>query len=184
MAIKNEQLLITRAQQGDKEAFGDLYEAHLDNIYRYIFYRVQNHQDAEDLTETTFLKAWGGLPSYKIGSKPILAWLYRIAHNVVADHYHTQKEYVVFDEQIDIQEEIPHLEKQIVQKEQQEMLFASLTQLAPIHQHVLTLRFMMGLKNKEVADILEKNTGAVRVLQHRALNALHSILVAKEIAHV
>jgi RNA polymerase sigma-70 factor (ECF subfamily) len=176
--------LISRAQKGDAEAYGDLYEYYLDTIYRYIYYRVHNHQDAEDLTETVFLKAWQSLPNYHIGKTPFAAWIYRIAHNMVIDHHRTRKEIVPISEQPHLQDENASPEQDILSDEKRQILARAIAKLSPLHQHVLTLRFINGLKPDEVADVLERNVGAVRVLQHRALKALHALLTTEEMTYV
>ena len=179
----NEYALIVRAQNGDTEAFGDLYENYLDTIYRYIYYRVQNHQDAEDLTETVFLKAWQKIPDYRIGKTPFAAWVYRIAHNIVIDHYRMRREIIPLSEQPSLSDDKMNLEEHILSQEQKQILMKAIKRLSPLHQHVLVLRFINGLKPTEVAEILERNVGAVRVLQHRALKALHTLLTAEEITN-
>ena len=179
----SEHELIERAQRGDGEAFGELYETYLDAIYRYIYYRVQNHQDAEDLTEIVFLKAWQKVPDYVIGKTPFVAWVYRIAHNTVIDHYRTRKETAPLSEQPPIHDERMNLEDHILFQEEKSTLTKAITRLSPLHQHVLVLRFINGLKPEEVADVLDKNVGAVRVLQHRALKALHALLTAEEVTN-
>jgi RNA polymerase sigma-70 factor (ECF subfamily) len=179
--VLDEQALINRAQNGDTEAFGDLYENYLDTIYRYIYYRVQNHQDAEDLTETVFLKAWQKIPDYHLGKTPFVAWVYRIAHNSVIDHYRTRKEAVSLNEQLLVSDGKMNLEERILSNEQKQTLMEAIKRLSPLHQHVLVLRFINGLKPAEVAEVLDRNVGAVRVLQHRALKALHTLLAAEEV---
>ena len=87
---QRESQLTAQALQGDKEAFGDLYEYYLEEVYRYVFYRVSNEADAEDLTEQVFLKVWENLPNFQ-QRVPFKAWLYRIARNTVIDHYRTRK---------------------------------------------------------------------------------------------
>ena len=183
VAADSEQELIIRAQKGDAEAFGDLYENYLDTIYRYVYYRIQNHQDAEDLTEIVFLKAWQKIPDYVIGKTPFVAWVYRIAHNTVIDHYRTRKETVSLNDQPPINDEKMNLEDHILSKEEKRTLSKAITRLSPLHQHVLVLRFISGLKPTEVAEILDRNVGAVRVLQHRALKALHALLTAEEVTN-
>src|SRR5512135_1339680 len=89
--------LIARARRGDVQAFGELYEHSLDAIYRYIFYRVGEVAEAEDLTETVFLKAWEALDRYEVRDVPFTAWLYRIAHNVIIDRHRTHKTDVSLD---------------------------------------------------------------------------------------
>ena len=184
VVVDNEHELILNAQNGDAEAFGNLYETYLDTIYRYIYYRVQNHHDAEDLTEVVFLKAWQKIPDYVIGKTPFMAWVYRIAHNSVIDHYRTRKEIIPLSEQPPIVDEKMSLEEQILSKEEKQVLSKAITRLSPLHQHVLVLRFMSGLKPAEVAEVLDRTVGAVRVLQHRALKALHTLLTAEEVTNV
>ena len=87
---KRESKLVALASQGDADAFGDLYELYLEEMYRYVRYRINHKQDAEDLTEQVFLKAWAGLSGYR-GEVPFKAWIYRIARNTVVDHYRTRK---------------------------------------------------------------------------------------------
>lgn len=180
----NEHDLVSRAQQGDAEAYGDLYEHYLDTIYRYVYYRVQNRQDAEDLTETVFLKAWQNLPTYRIGKTPFIAWVYRIAHNMVIDHHRTHKETLPISEQPYLQDENVNLERDILSYEMRQTVAQAIAKLSPLYQHVLILRFINGLKPDEVANVLERNVGAVRVLQHRALKALHTLLTIEEMTHV
>ncbi len=180
---QQESRLTDRACQGDKNAFGDLYEMYLDHIYRYIYYRVSNHHDAEDLTEQVFLKAWEKLPQYS-EKVPFKAWIYRIAHNTVIDHYRTRKESTALIDDIVLVDEHSDVEKQFLFKEKATQLADILTQLSPLHQHVLALRFINGFSMKEVAQILDRNVGAIRVLQHRALKAAQAFLMAEEITNV
>ena len=180
---QHESRLTDRARQGDKDAFGDLYEQYLDDIYRYIYYRVSNHHDAEDLTEQVFLKAWERLPQYR-GQVPFRAWIYRIAHNAVIDHYRTRKESAPLTDNLVLADEHSDVEQQFLFKEKATQLAEIITQLSPLHQHVLTLRFINGFSMKEVAQILDRNVGTVRVLQHRALKAAQAFLTAEEITNV
>lgn len=172
--------LVARARRGDKEAYGDLYERYLDPIFRYVFYRVGNLQDAEDLTEQVFLKAWEAMDGYR-EEVPFKAWIYRIAQNGVIDHYRIQKETTSLSENGDIPGKHAPVDERLLAEDRAARLAAVLGQLAPDHQKVLTLRFINGLSMKEVADILERSEGAVRVLQHRALKAAHAYLTAEEI---
>lgn len=175
--------LTTRARQGDKEAYGDLYERYLDAIFRYIFYRVGDHQDAEDLTEQVFLKAWEGIGRYR-EAVPFRAWIYRIAHNTVIDHYRTRKDLMSLAENSVIPEKNSDMEEKLLAEEKSAQLASAIGRLSPLHQNVLTLRFINELSMKEVAQILDRNIGAVRVLQHRALKAAQAFLAAEEITNV
>ncbi|MGB1251399.1 MAG: RNA polymerase sigma factor, partial [Candidatus Promineifilaceae bacterium] len=164
---------VARAQQGDSEAFGDLYVRYLDSIYRYIYYRIGNKEEAEDLTESVFLKAWRAIDNYQERGLPFQAWLYRIARNIVIDHRRKQKaQFVDIDTQFDLPDSSVQLESDIAIGLQVDTVLAAIKELEPLQQEVLTLRFLSELNHKEVAGILGKQVGAVRVLQHRALRAL------------
>lgn len=172
--------LVARANHGDKEAFGDLYEQYLDAIFRYIYYRVNHQQDAEDLTEMVFLKAWQSISNCHEKKAKFKSWVYRIAHNSVIDHYRTRKEIRPIDEVHSLVDEDMDLEATISIEEKAAELAQTIGQLSPIHQHVLTLRFINGLSPTETAEVLERSAGAVRVMQHRALKALRALLVARQ----
>lgn len=172
----SEEQLITHAQQGDADAFGDLYEQHLDAIYRYVFYRVGDVSEAEDLTETVFLKAWEALNNYRLRDIPFSAWLYRIAHNAVVDRYRAHKDTVPLDSQLAVSDDADGPEERFDSHENITALTRALSQLSADYQHVLTLRFVSGLSHAETARVLGRSEEAVRVLQHRALNALRQRL--------
>lgn len=176
-----ESQLIARAVRGDAEAFGDLYEAHLEAIYNYIYYRISNAQDAEDLTEAVFLKAWQAMGGFETRDVPFKAWLYRIAHNLVIDYYRTRKELESLDGQRPLTDHRPHPEESVQSREMATHVARSLQQLPPLHQDVLLLRFVEGLSHAETAEALERTEGAVRVLQHRALKALQALLAVEEV---
>lgn len=180
---KNEARLVARAVEGDAEAFGDLYEIHLDAIYRYVYYRTSNHQDAEDLTETVFLKAWRAIGRYQVDSSPFRAWLYRIAHNAVVDHYRAYQETEPLALHPTLSDDGGHVEQQIQRREWTDRLNQVIGRLSPLHQDVLVLRFINGLSHAEVAEILERSAGSVRVLQHRALKELEALLAVEDSRH-
>lgn len=179
---KDDAALTARACQGDQEAYGDLYERYLDAIYRYLFYRVGNRHDAEDLTEQVFLKAWEAIDGSRqeIHFRP---WIYRIAHNTVVDFYRTRKEEVPLTEEPVLPSNNPGIEERLLAQERAAQLAQAISRLSPPHQHVLILRFIAGLSTHEVAHILDRSVGAVRVLQHRALKAARAFLMAEEITH-
>ena len=172
----SEEHLIQRAQRGDATAFGDLYEQQLAAIYRYIFYRVGNVAEAEDLTETVFLKAWEALGHYRWREVPFSAWLYRIAHNVIVDRYRSKRDLVPLDEHTDLHDTADGPEEWMAEVETAEVLSRAIAQLPPDYQQVLVLRFINGLSHAETSLVLGRSEEAVRVLQHRALNAIRSIL--------
>ena len=175
---EDEATLVQRAVAGDADAFGKLYLLHLDAIYRYIYYRVENVDDVEDLTEQVFLNAWDALPGYKQRRHPFTSWLYRIAHNIVVDYHRRYKPTVPLPppERVDWEkEEITSLE-QVIEAEEASALATAITQLSDDQQQVIVLRFIQGLKHAEVARIIGKSESACRVIQHRALTTLKRLL--------
>ncbi len=173
----NDHKLIKLAQQGDQHAFGDLYQAHAPAVFRYLFAHLDNAMDAEDLTGEVFLKAWQALPKYIERGVPFLAYLFRIAHNALVDHYRTNNRfehktpetmeiYRVSNEPEPVEELANQLEHQKILK--------VLSRLKTDYQSVLTLRFIGELSPQETAQVMRRSVGAVRVLQHRALAALRT----------
>ncbi len=177
---ENESRLIQKSSAGDAEAFGELYEIHLNAIYQYIYYRVSNRQDAEDLTESVFLKAWQAMGDFEQGNVPFRAWLYRIAHNSVIDHYRVTKETQSIDVMMHLTDDDMQVEQQVSTREKSEQLARVIRKLAPLHQHVLILRFINGLSHSEVAEILGRRVESIRVLQHRALKELQGLIALEE----
>jgi RNA polymerase sigma-70 factor (ECF subfamily) len=168
--------LVARARRGDREAFGDLYERHLAGLYRYVFYRVGDAHEAEDVTELVFLKAWQALDRYQPGGAPFRAWLYRIAHNTLIDRARTLRPPGdLNDDHADPNSEASP-EQITAQREQRQTLAEALRQLEPAQQQVLLLRFVSELSHAETAQVMNRTEGAVRVLQHRALAALRRLL--------
>jgi RNA polymerase sigma-70 factor, ECF subfamily len=166
--------LVARAQRSDREAFGDLYELHLEAIYRYLYYRVSDPHEAEDLTEMVFLKAWQALPRYRLAEFPFTSWLYRIAHNLLVDSRRTRKKHVMLDE--GLSDGAPSPEAHLVQREQRQVLQRALACLNEQQQQVLILRFISDLSHAETAQVMGQSEGTVRVIQHRALAALRRLL--------
>ncbi len=166
--------LLERAVQGDAEAFGVLYREHLERVYRYVLYRVSDPHEAEDLTETIFLKAWEALPDYRLKEQPWAAWLFRIAANTVIDYYRTRHPHVELEEALPV--DGPEPVERVSLGEEQAQVREAVAQLPAEQQQVLHLRFVEGVSHAEVARILGRTEGAVRVMQHRALVALAKLL--------
>lgn len=170
----NERALISKAIKGNAKAFGVLYERHMNAIYRYIYFRVGDAEQAEDMTEDVFLKAWEALPKYRTREHPFTSWLYRIAHNLVVDYYRRNK---TVEEMLDsnlIVKEYPDPlpEEVVVERQNYKELVNAIKQLDDDEQEVIILRFVEGLSHKQVAQIIGKSEGASRVIQHRALAEL------------
>lgn len=178
----NESQLAAQARQGDREAFGDLYELYLDELYRYVFYRVNHRLDAEDLTEQVFLKAWEKLSHFR-GEIPFRSWLYRIARNTVVDHYRTRKQTEPLNEANSPIDPVTPPEAHVLNREETNRIVTVIARLAPLQQDVLLLRFIMGLSAEETAQVLDRSAGSVRVTQHRALKEMQALLQTEDIVN-
>jgi RNA polymerase sigma-70 factor (ECF subfamily) len=172
LPIPEEGHLVRQAQSGHPEAFAQLYDAYLDRVYRYIFFRVSDDQTAEDLSSQVFLKAWEGLDRYHMNGSPFVAWLYTIAHNVVIDHYRTRRECVALDDIVPLAATDDSLDEQIAVMFDLETMRDVLQILNEEQQQVLTLRFIAELSTENIATIMGKREGAIRAMQMRALQMM------------
>lgn len=171
-------LLIDKAVDGDADAFGRLYDMHVDRVYRHIYYRVGNVADAEDLTQQVFLRAWQAIRRYKKTSSPFLAWLMTISHNLVVDFYRSKKEgvYPYPDFEIPDRETYSSPECSAEAHFDQQRLRRAVLELPGDQQQVILMRFIEGFSYPEIASSLGKSEGAIRVILHRALVRLRKIL--------
>lgn len=177
-----EERLFRLAAQGNKKAFGRLYERHLDEIYRYVYFRVANPLDAEDITESAFLKAWERLPEiYANGDRirNFRAWVYRIARNLTIDFQRARKPLPLEYEPQTASGNPPA--ESVDRRDLSSQLVEAVQQLEPNLQQVIILRFVNQLSHEETAAIMELQPGHTRVLQYRALKKLQVILSAEEV---
>ena len=176
----DEATLVQRAIGRDPEAFGRLYDIHVDRVYRHIYYRVGNEQDAEDLTQQVFLKAWQAIERYKKLGSPFVAWLMTISHNLVVDFYRTRKEKAQIEVEV-LADDSPSRPEQAAQASfEQQRLRRAILKLGSDEQQVIILRFIEGFEFSEIASVLKKKEGNVRVILHRALIKLRNILEKDE----
>jgi RNA polymerase sigma-70 factor (ECF subfamily) len=172
--------LIRAVVAGDLEAFGTLYERYLKPIYRYVYYRISAANDAEDLTEEIFVRAWRSLQ--KTGKsteiKNFKAWLYRIAHNLVVDYHRQNREDLLEDISEDQRSDQhgPAAEEISIRDQQHLQLEEAIRSMDHPMQQVIILRFINGLSHAETAAIIGIKEGHVRVLQYRALKKLRGLL--------
>jgi len=180
MPLPNERQLVLQAQAGNSEAFGQLYDAYMERIYRFVYFRVEDDQTAEDITSQVFLKAWSNLDRFSFNRTPYLAWLYTIAHNAVIDHYRTRKVTAALDDvQLSQQDHAEVVENAIDLTTEMKSVKDALRALTDDQQKVLTLKFIEGMSNHEIARHLGKREGAIRALQMRGLQALAKQLEEK-----
>lgn len=178
---QEERELIARAAT-DPVAFGALYERYIDRIYNYIYHRVGNQHDAEDLTARTFQRALHHIGNYVDRGAPFSAWLYRIAHNLVANWYrdNSRRRDIPLDELAQHGHGQTDPYRQLVLEEELEEVRQALRQLAPDRQAVVVLKHSEHLSNAEIAAILGKTEGAVKSLYHRTLIALRRIIMEEK----
>ncbi len=171
--------LIRKAQRGDPLAFGELYECHAPVIFRYLFAHLDSRMDAEDLTGEVFLKAWQSLPKYNERGVPFLAFLFRVARNVLVDHYRRSNRLLPSaPEELDCYGQEGSIEAidLVGNRLEHQRIMQVMSGLRPDYRSVLTMRFISELSPEETALVMERSVGAIRVLQHRALAALRQAL--------
>ena len=170
--------LIAAAQAGAMEAFGALYRRYLTPIFRYVRSRVSGQRDAEDVTEAVFLKAFESLAQYEDRGLPYGAFLYQVARNAIVDYYRSGEPL----EPLELAEQAwdgePGVERNLIEAQEHRRIKAALDSLPEHFQEVIRLRLMMGLPTDQVAEWMNINPAAVRVKQHRALQALRRALEA------
>ena len=172
-----EEKLIERAKE-DPEAFGVLYEKYVDQIHQYVFYRTGNRCDAEDLTARTFYKALANLKRYQHRGLPFSAWLYRIAHNLVANWHRDRKRRagIPLDDLAMASRERKSAEDFVESSERVEVLREAISGLPAERQELLVLKYTTDLTNSEIGKVMGRSEGAVKALYHRTLNALRKEL--------
>jgi RNA polymerase sigma-70 factor (ECF subfamily) len=170
--VQDEASLLERAKEYESSALSEIYDRYSARIYRYIYRRVGNVHLAEDLTAEVFVRMLQAAQSDRFARTSLLAWLYRIAHNLVVDSYRSQSQWEVepWDERLSAAVDDPTVALEA--KLAQQGLRAALSHLTQEQQQVIVLRFGEGLTAPQIAEILDTSEGAVRALQHRALAAM------------
>lgn len=168
------------AQQAktDRDAFGALYQRHVAAIYRYVYYRVGNAEDAEDITAKAFARALKHVHNYNNRGLPFTAWLYRIAHNVVANfHRDNSRHPSVPIEEIELHSGHSDDADYKIDADQDRMrLLRAIRQLPDERQHLVVLKFVEQKQNSEIGQIMNRSEGAIKSLYHRTLLQLRELL--------
>jgi RNA polymerase sigma-70 factor (ECF subfamily) len=170
--------LIRLAKDGEEEAFGELYERHANAVYRFLYARLDNRLDAEDLTGEVFLRAWSSLNKYHERGIPFVAFLLIIARNMLIDHYRRngrEPQRVSIDD-LPLRDKNPDPGEVTSLNIKHQELRQAIELLRDDYQEVLVLRFLNDLSPTETAKVMKRSTGAVRVLQYRAIAALRKTL--------
>ena len=172
---KNIDKLVEAAQNGNVEAFGDLYDIFLAEIYRFVYYKVLHKEIAEDLTEDIFFKVWQNLNKYKKTQFKFSSWLYRVAHNTVIDYVRKEN---IFIEEIDpnLSDEKTCTKKNTENYFNHKILTKVLQSLPENQKEAVILKYINDLTNKEIAEVLKKSETAVRILLSRALKKMQELI--------
>ena len=174
----DQDMILDKAIQGDEEAFSILYQENVKKIYTYIYYRTGNNHDAEDLTARVFQRALGHITKYQKTNVPFTAWLYRIAHNLVANWHrdNSRRKEVPIEEQVDLKQKSDVPEREIEKRQELEFLLKAIRKLSNDRQMLLILKYVEDLSNKEIGDVMGKSEGAIKSLYHRTLLELRDVL--------
>ncbi len=172
--------LVAEAKAGDAAAFGQLFDHYHDPVYRYIASRVNRPSDAEDLTQTVFVKALEALPRYEARGVPFGGWLFRLARNAVIDFARTRHEHAELDAVADRAGADDAPDEVVVTRQDIEAVAVALAALTEEQRDTIALRFFAGLSAKEAAEAMGKQEGTIRGLQFRAIAALRRHLGLSE----
>ncbi|WP_246078933.1 sigma-70 family RNA polymerase sigma factor [Modestobacter excelsi] len=170
--------LVRRAQAGDAEGFGELYDRYVDVVFRYLFHKVGNRATAEDFTSETFVRALRRIDSLTFQGRDVGAWLVTIARNIVLDHVKSSRHRleVPTADMRDADRATAGPEETVLQRLADAELMAGVAQLSDEQRECLLLRFVQGLSVAETAAAMGKKDGAVKALQHRAVRRLATLL--------
>ena len=180
--VMPEDAVIGMASSGDTEAFSQLYERYVNRIYNYIYYRTGNPNEAEDLTSRVFHRALNHINHYNNRGVPFSAWLYRIAHNLVANWHrdNSRRNEVSLDDQPGLPQRGDHPEHALVTNQELESLLKVIRKLPAERQQLLILKFVEGMSNAEIATIMMRSEGAIKSLYHRTLLTLRDDITKLE----
>jgi RNA polymerase sigma-70 factor (ECF subfamily) len=170
--------LLTLAKQGDGEAFGQIYDAYVGQVYRYLYYRVGSQPLAEDLTSETFLRALRRIDSFTWQGRDICAWFITIARNLVTDHYKSSRFRLEVStaDMLDADRADDGIEQEVLDNLDNEALLSAVRQLKSEQQECVVLRFLQGLSVAETAAVMGRSDGAIKQLQLRAVRALAKLV--------
>jgi RNA polymerase sigma-70 factor (ECF subfamily) len=169
--------LIRRAKD-DPDAFGELYEMHFRQIYRYVYSQVRSHPETQDIVSDTFLKALRAIESYTPTGKPFIVWLYRIARNTTIDYFRRANREVEVD-WLELMAE----EAQLEQIEYRDWLDQAMKHLTEDQRVILRLHYIQDMKFKDIAKVTNRTEGAVKAMALRAIGRLRSVMVKEEVTY-
>ena len=178
--IKN---FVKGAQEGSPESFANLYAQFYDKIFRYLYFKTANKQDAEDLTEDVFLRMLESISSFKWKKVPFSSWLFRIAHNLVVDYYRKRSRQK--SESLDfishnIGESSDDMDRILEMNLSIKQVLKSMENLTDLQKEVMSLRFAAGFSIAETAHVMHRSENAVKALQHASIKKLRKVLLPEK----
>jgi RNA polymerase sigma-70 factor (ECF subfamily) len=173
---QEEASLVTLAKEGDETAISQLYRQYAPGIYGYIVSRVREPAAADDLTSEVFLRALEGLAQFEYRGIAISAWLYRIAHDRIADHFRRQARRPTIPLEDELLPAQDGIDQEVDARMQVEQIGKAIERLTAEQHQVILLRFFAGLKLKEIAYVMDRSTDAIKMLQLRALTRLQQLV--------
>ncbi|MBX3049285.1 MAG: sigma-70 family RNA polymerase sigma factor [Anaerolineales bacterium] len=181
----SDEKLLAKATAGDKQAFGMLYDKYATRIYNYIYYRTGSAQDAEDLTSRVFFRAMRHITNYRDRGVPFTAWLYRIAHNLVANWHRdsSRRQEVELEDGYRASKGDEHPEQALMESEDQNALLSIIRKLPEERQQLLILKFVEHMSNAEIGQIMDRTEGAIKSLYHRTLLSLREAITKDKSGH-
>jgi RNA polymerase sigma-70 factor, ECF subfamily len=173
---------LAQCAKSERAAFGVLYERHVAAIYRYVYYRVGNNEDAEDLTAKAFARALKHVHNYSDRGLPFTAWLYRIAHNVVANFHrdNSRRPSIPLEDAEATHGVHDDADHKIDSDRERQRLLNAIAKLPEERQHLIVLKFVEQKQNVEIGQIMNRSEGAIKSLYHRTLLQLREILDAQD----
>ena len=185
MADFSEDKALALATEGDTAAFGVLYDKYAGRIYNYIYYRTGSTLDAEDLTSRVFFRAMKHITNYTDRGVPFSAWLYRIAHNLVANWHRdsSRRQEVELEDGYRNNKDDEHPEAALLESEEQSALMRLIRDLPEERQQLLILKFVEHMSNSEIGQIMDRTEGAIKSLYHRTLMSLREEISNDKTGH-
>ncbi len=181
LVLDQEKDILKKIKNGDKEAFGELYDVYAPKIYRFVRLKVDSQETAQDLTSEAFLRIWQHIQRQRKIRERFQALLYKITRNLIIDFYRNKsvREILIEDnlEEFSKIEDNNTSDELIIRQEEMKEVRRAIAQIHPSYQDVIVWHFIDELSISEIAEIVEKNEGTVRVLIHRAVKALKSVIL-------
>lgn len=177
--VQSEERLVEAARAFEEEAWADIYRRHAQQVYAYIYFRIGDKHTAEDLAADVFVRAISGIKGYVWRGTPLLAWLYRIAHNVTVD-YRKASARRMRHQAPDAAADAPDRRDELGELDERSDMMRAIGELTAEQQQVIILRFYQGMSSADVAIVMDKPEGAVKAMQLRAVRSLRRIITSEE----